>query len=267
MSKIIQDCSDPFLPEIIDASWFEFFKVYGSTPEAEMYEGPDLRWVNLKDPHRFNGVFTANLTGEDRDEKIDEVISYFRGQSIPMSWYVGPASKPEDLGIHLEEHDLVHVGATPGMAVELYSLNEDIPWPEGLSVERVRDERTTRDFYDVLLPVNRMRDFTLRFLKMERSIDPSIPRYCYVGYLEEEPVTTSVLLPSLGVAGIHGVATVPEARGRGLGTAISLHALREARDLGYMVGVLVSSEMGYRIYQRLGFKEYCRLEIYRLRLT
>jgi predicted acetyltransferase len=75
-----------------------------------------------------------------------------------------------------------------------------------------------------------------------------------------------LLLLTLGVAGIFGVATVPEARGRGLGTAISLHALREARDMGYKVSVLLSSRMGYRIYQRLGFKEYCRLEIYRLRL-
>lgn len=266
MSKLIQDCSDPRLPEIIDASWFEFFKVWGSTPEAEMFEGPDLRWVNLMDPHRFNGVFTANLTGKNRDEKIDEIISYFRDQGIPMSWYVGPASKPKDLGDHLENHGLVHVGGTPGMALEIDSLNEDILWPEGLSIEQVRDDRTTKDFYNVLLPVNRVQEFTPRFLKMEKSINPSIPRYCYVGYLENEPVTTSVLLPSLGVAGIHGVATVPEVRGRGLGTAISLHAVREAREMGYKVSVLLSSEMGYRIYQRLGFEDYCRLEIYRLRL-
>lgn len=263
---MIQDCSDPRLPEIIDASWFEFLKVYGSTSEAKMYEGPDLRWVNLMDPHHFSGVFTANLQGEDRGDKIDEIISYFRDQGIPMSWFVGPMSKPEDLGDHLENHGLVHTGVNPGMAIELNSINEDISWPEGLRIEQLRDERTTRDFYDVLLPVNRMRDFTPRFLKMERNIDPSIPRYCYVGYLEEEPVTTSVLLPSLGVAGIHGVATVPEHRGKGYGTAISLHAVRIARNLGYKVGVLVSSKMGYRIYQRLGFKEYCRLEIYRLRL-
>lgn len=210
MSSIIQDCSDPCLPEIIDASWFEIFKVWGSTPEAEMYEGPDIKWVNLMDPHIFNGVFTADLTGRDRDKKIDEVISYFRDQGIPMSWWVGPTSKPEDLGDHLENHGLVHVGVTPGMALELDYMNEDIPWPEGLRVVQVRDEETTKDFLNVLLPVNGVKEYTSRFLNMERKIDPSIPRYCYVGYLEKEPVTTSALLLTLGVAGIFHVATLLE---------------------------------------------------------
>lgn len=265
MSRIIQDCSDPCLPEIIDASYFEFFKVWGSTPEAELCEDPDIKWVNLMDPHSFNGVFTANLTGKDMDKKIDEIISYFRGQGIPMSWYVGPTSKPEDLGDHLENHGLVHVGGMPGMAIELDSINPDTPWPEGLSVEHVRDDKTTKDFINVLCLANGVQEYTPRFLNMERNI-PSIPRYCYVGYLEKEPVTTSVLMLTLGVAGLFGVATVPEGRGRGLGTAISLHALREARDMGYKVSVLQSSEMGYRVYQRLGFEDYCRLEIYRLKL-
>jgi len=43
---------------------------------------------------------------------------------------------------------------------------------------------------------------------------------------------------------------------------VTLAALREARDLGYGVGVLTSSEMGYSVYRRLGFVEYCRIGLY-----
>jgi len=36
--------------------------------------------------------------------------------------------------------------------------------------------------------------------------------------------------------------------------------LIEARALGYRVGVLQSSEMGYPIYQRLGFQKMCDMD-------
>lgn len=57
------------------------------------------------------------------------------------------------------------------------------------------------------------------------------------------------------VASIYCVATLPEARGRGIGTAITREPLLEAKNGGYDVAVLEASEMGLPVYRRLGFKE------------
>jgi hypothetical protein len=47
-----------------------------------------------------------------------------------------------------------------------------------------------------------------------------------------------------------------------MGAAMNLVALREARDPGFTVSVLGSSEMSYPVYRRLGFIEYCRIGLY-----
>ena len=86
--------------------------------------------------------------------------------------------------------------------------------------------------------------------------------HLYLGNIDGTPVATSELFLGGGVAGIHGVTTVPEFRGRGIGTAMTPSPLIDARNQGYDIGVLFSSEMAVGIYRGSGFQEYGRGYIY-----
>lgn len=78
-------------------------------------------------------------------------------------------------------------------------------------------------------------------------------------------MATSSLFFAAGVTGVYCVSAVERARRRGIGAAVTLAALHEAKNLGYSDGVLGSSEMGYGVYRRLRFEEYCRIGLYEWR--
>ncbi len=82
----------------------------------------------------------------------------------------------------------------------------------------------------------------------------------FLAYYDGNPIASSLVLYEAGVAGIYNVTTLEEARGKGIGTAITLAPLHEAKKLGYEIAILGSSEMGLNMYKQMGFKEYCTIE-------
>ena len=88
------------------------------------------------------------------------------------------------------------------------------------------------------------------------------PFRTYLALLNGKPVATSQLFTSAGVAGIYNVTCLPEARGQGVGTAVVLAPLLEAREMGYQVGILQASSMGYNVYRRIGFQDFGKLSLY-----
>jgi predicted acetyltransferase len=86
----------------------------------------------------------------------------------------------------------------------------------------------------------------------------------YIGWLNGKAVATCCLFLGGGAAGIYSVSTLPEARGRGIGAALTVKPLQDAREMGYRIGVLQSSDMGYSVYKRLGFQHLCQIEFFHL---
>jgi GNAT superfamily N-acetyltransferase len=77
----------------------------------------------------------------------------------------------------------------------------------------------------------------------------------YVGEVDGVAVTTALTLPTLGDAvGVFDVATPPEYQRKGYGAAVTVHAVREAGSLGARWAWLQSSEAGFPVYERIGFR-------------
>ncbi len=153
-----------------------------------------------------------------------------------------------------------------GMAIELPYQPGLTHGGESLSVERIVDRRDIRTWFATLLEsfVVTPNELTLELATTVFSYlanDMLSGWQLYLAYIRDRPVGTCAL--HLGsTAGLYSVGTVPIARRRGVGTALTVRALAEASSAGHSIASLTASGLGARLYRALGFVEYCRFREY-----
>ena len=84
----------------------------------------------------------------------------------------------------------------------------------------------------------------------------------YVGYANGDPVVSGLGWRTGRTIGVYSIATVPSARRRGYGAAMTARVVADGVADGCDVAALQASEMGRPIYERLGFRTVVRYAAY-----
>jgi GNAT superfamily N-acetyltransferase len=265
LARILTDFSHKALADAIEQNCIDFFMEWGRGPGCEVHEDRGVTWfaTGVPDP-LFNGVMTAQLAPEEVGRRIDDLLAEFRNRGLPLEWTVGSSTVPQDLGRHLQSKGLTHRQVVPGMAMELAKLPEE-PLPRNLTIDWVENRRDLEVFIRIFAATFRIDEALVpRLMDIRIGMPPSRREksVAFLGRLDGRAVASTELFASAGVAGLYSVGTLPAARGRGLGRAMTAAALREGRSRGYRIGALQGTEMGVPVYRRLGFREYSRFEIY-----
>jgi GNAT superfamily N-acetyltransferase len=83
---------------------------------------------------------------------------------------------------------------------------------------------------------------------------PADPRHTYVARIGGDAAATVVSQDHEGDCSIWWVATVPDARGRGLAPGLLRRALADGRARGCDVSTLQATALGRPVYERLGYR-------------
>ncbi len=269
MTAVVSKSSFAAVAGAIEGSPVEYWRMCAPhLAGVEHYDEPELmRFITGIPFAPFNQVVLTQLAREDVDTNIDETLALCSERGVPMLWSVNRSTQPADLGASLEAHGLTNAGTMSGMAVDLGELPEADPPPAGLLLERVRDTETLAAWRHAYTNSFEMPEFAgWEFFRLYSSMgfDEHAPFRHYVGLLDGEPVASSTLFLGAETAGIWHVGTLPAVRRRGIGAAMTLAPLLDARAIGYQTGTVYSaaSEMGLNIYRQLGFREYCGVTQY-----
>lgn len=203
------------------------------------------RMVDLGSPFGYDNVVV--LTRPVAEAEWRSLLGAADEFFPPSRWWVllSIFATP-DLG----RHGLVRVGHPPLM---LRPASPVPAPPPGLDIRLVDDAARLADFERVLVE-----GYGLAAVGAPAIADLALARcllHLVVGYADGTAVATAGAAVHHGVVEIDWVATLPAARKRGFGAAITGAAVAAAPELPAM---LIASDDGHRVYQRLGFLDLFR---------
>lgn len=205
----------------------------------------------------FNGAFCRRpVAPSDADAVVDAAIGFFGARTLPWLLWTR-AGIDIALSAACARAGLREVGGPPAMVMA--AIPREAPaLPDRVQVARasVADlglvQQILADGFG--MPIEVAQTFMSGpFLHTDGTA-------VVIGLLDGRPMTTALVHVSGRTAGIYNVATLPDARGRGLGAAATWAAVMAGGEMGAEHAALQSSPSGYPVYARMGFVDVGRYE-------
>jgi ribosomal protein S18 acetylase RimI-like enzyme len=206
----------------------------------------------------FNGAFLRGPTDEP-ERLVDEAIRFFGERNLPWQLWVRDSVSPETLAAG-RAAGLRDAGGPPAMGMNPIAENPEPLAELSIAIATSATELTEH--------ASMLRDgFGMPQEVVDQLIKPKLLDVAsvavFVGRVDGEPVSCSLLSVTGSLAGVYNVATPQRFRGRGYGEALTWAAIAEGARRGCTEAVLQASDAGYPIYKRMGFNDlgrYVQLE-------
>jgi len=196
--------------------------------------------------------------------RIAEVAHYFRDRTLRWSFWICEdlldAAARRRARQSFADFGLWAISRPPGMFAPKL-LPPARPLPE-IECRKVSDQ-VTRQVFTEITAVSFEIPPAVAFAVYAQERAWKGDYQGYVGLVEGRPVAIVAVVAAAGVLGIYSLATLPIYRRRGYGEALLRAA---AADAGQRTGieplVLQSTEAGYELYRRMGFRDSTRFSVY-----
>jgi ribosomal protein S18 acetylase RimI-like enzyme len=256
--------------QIQESNWLfrNTWKYFASQcPRGEIHEreGLCIYWGNV-DNVFFNSIFIANPIQDENDleAKIQVACQYVREHNHPWWLVVCEDWLPGELRSHQEEiffrHELKLLMKTTGMATDkLLPPVKIIPTLECVCIDN-QETRKALSYINAVSYQMRPEQFC-EPLEREKFWQKTV--LGTVGYLENKPVSTAIVLCLEGKFYLALVATLPEYRNRGYAQTVIRHCLAQAEQkFGSSRTILHATAAGVPVYKRLGYQPQAYFSTY-----
>lgn len=185
----------------------------------------------------------------EAEKAIYNIISKFNGQ--PFALWLPPDEYPLDLIDIFQANGFIIEAPEHAMICDLANFKHTIEDDE-LSFGQVKNEEDLNYFLSILEPY----DHSARIFYEKLSVNNLLKQEkLFVAMRNGVPVTIGILYFHRNAAGIFCLITPEQFRGRGYGTNMMRFLLQTAKTSGSKyVTLSASSDSGFRIYKKLGFK-------------
>src|SRR5579883_810455 len=270
MDERVQTLDSPRLIAALEANLEEEMMSFGrGLSGGEIYNDGEIEGFFTGRAY-LNGILRTHMKERKADYvegRIQAVKRYFQEKGVnKMGWSVGKDCQPANMAAYLKRQGFRGLNdENIGMALDNETMRVEEEEVQGLEIREVEDLEGLKVLRRLEIEgFGSSVEMAQNYFEMYAGVGfgPGTVWRHFSGWLREKAVASASLLFHAGVAGIYGVATIPEARRQGIARAMVLRTIREARQEGYRIVVLSPTEMSEGIYRRLGFREYTRIRHY-----
>jgi len=253
----------------VAAALWTALRTFGRIPGGRVIDAPDATLIMSGTGYpSFNNVVASDLTATDIGARIDEVLRQFLPASVPVTWWVGPTTRPTDLAARLERLGMIQQEPEFAMALDLAEGWHTTPAKAGATVEVVERADQLDEWLTMMHAAygwpDAQKSAIVRSMYRDGLSRPAELRdtHHFLVRMEGRPAACSSLFVGEGAAFVTNIGTAPDARGHGLGTLATVATLTLAREMGRALATLTASLDGRGVYGRLGFREAGVLDRY-----
>jgi GNAT superfamily N-acetyltransferase len=250
----------------IQENFITYFRIFAGIPGVHYVEGP-ATWIATEEGAPGTQVLKSNFPSEAVDQQIDAVITEMGQYTNAIDWMVFPGCRPTNLGERLiawgraggPDGRWKLVGDIPSMGGNwMYTDLTTLPPAPTVSahfrIVRVNDERMLDAWRQISAEGFGGGDYhNFHQAYARHGFAADALKHHYIGYLDDQPVTSGTLLLAGGSASIYNVSTPAHLRQQGFGGAITYAMLQEMRRRGYTWSWIWASQLGKSVYAKLGF--------------
>jgi GNAT superfamily N-acetyltransferase len=241
---------------IVEGAWCAAWASLGAVttpPRTLVEETPALlRVITPGAPETLlNIILRYNSIAPVTRTEVERAIAPYRAERLPFQWWLTPGDEPPGLREQLRALGMQTWGGAAAMTLDLARWLRPRTLPpvaSGVTLGRVATPRDEHGALDVICEV-----FYVPTAPMARWTIENPIMQVYLARHGDEAVSALCMLWQAGVAGISNVATIHEARRRGIAGALMVRALDDARDAGCQIAALTATPEARRLYETLGF--------------
>jgi GNAT superfamily N-acetyltransferase len=249
----------PELAQIVEDVHAEYFAHLAAVSGLEVHLDPDIAWKVSPAAAWSNCGVRIRFSGAKIKARLDQILARYHANGRGAGFWVGPAATPADLEALLKSRALHCRKYFPAMYCDLGKMRAPQQPRDPVRCEIVTDYGIFRRHPHPSL--GRISTAIRRFgFAAQCRLAELTPRcsWDFAAMLDGVPVGIGTVFIGAHHAGVFDVGVLESFRNRGIGRALVRHACEFARCQGAEGAILIATNLGYGVYEHVGFREVAR---------
>lgn len=244
----------------LEKNLFKFYEDFNGFKDFKLVTNDSYNSISSSEFQWPGFVYNIVFDNKNSNKIYDELYKKINQGELPPFLLVNSSKVPEDFEEKMYERDTRKIDSWPIIYIDLTQFENQFQPICNFVISKINDKDKLEEWYRIVASVL----FTSKTFSFDFFIKQlNNKKYSfYLGYFNNIPVSTALLINDEFVTGFYMIATNPNYRKRGFGTEMVKKLIIDSKNIGKKIITAQSSRMAFPLYQQIGFLNKNSIDVY-----